>query len=464
MTEFFAGLNDYMSALGPSVVLPILITIFGVILGLPFKKAFKAGITIGIGFIGINLVIGLMGGQVSPAAEAMAERFGVGLNVIDVGWPSSAAIAFGSNIGAVIIPLALILNIVLLFTGLTRTFNIDLWNFWHSAMIGALVAVVTDSFWWGIVGAAAHMAVMLAIADLTAPIVQKYFGLPDISFPHGTSAPYGLLAIPLNKLFDKIPGFNKLDATPAGIQKRFGIFGETIFMGLILGIIIGLLGYGFSNPAEDSVKILTLGMSLAGVMYLLPKMVAVLMEGLMPISEAARDFVQKKFPGRNFYIGLDSAVAVGQPSVIATALILVPITLFMAIALAPLGNRVLPLVDLATLPFIVAIMVAIFRGNIVRSVIGGAILIGFGLFIATWIAPVFTDVAVNSGFALGEGQSTISSLVDGANPLTGLYFGAAELQAVGMIGVLILSFGSLFLVRRVMNRRDKLALEGAEVK
>lgn len=455
MADFFIGLSGYLNDLGASVVLPILITIFGLILGLPFKKAFKAGVTIGIGFIGINLVIGLMGQQVSPAAQAMAERFGVGLDVVDVGWPSSAAIAFGSTIGAAIIPLALALNMILLFTGLTRTFNIDLWNFWHSAMIGALVGVITHSFWWGLVAAACHMAVMLAIADLTAPIVQKYFGLPDISFPHGTSAPYGLLAIPLNALFDRIPGFNKPDATPQAIQKRFGIFGETLVMGLILGLLIGLLGFGFAHPAEDSKKILTLAISLAAVMFLLPRMVSVLMEGLMPISEAARDFVQKRFPGRTFYIGLDSAVAVGQPSVIATSLLLVPITLFLAVGLAPLGNRVLPLVDLATIPFIVAIMVAIFRGNIVRSTIGGAVLIGLGLFVSTWVAPVFTEVAVASGFSLGKGQHTISSLVDGSNPLTAFYFAAAKAGVPGMIVALVLSFGSLFAVRTVMNRRDR---------
>lgn len=460
--EFLNGVTGYLNALGASVVLPVLITVFGLILGLTFSKALRAGITIGIGFIGINLVIGLMGQQVSPAAQAMAERFGVGLDVVDVGWPSSAAIAFGSSIGAIIIPLAIGLNMLLLVTGLTRTFNIDLWNFWHSAMIGALVAVVSNSFWLGVVGAAAHMVVMLAIADITAPTVQKYFGLPEISFAHGTSAPYGLLAIPLNWVFDRIPGFNKLDATPDAIQKRFGFFGETLMMGLVLGLLIGLLGYGFGDPEENSKQILTLAISLAAVMFLLPRMVAVLMEGLMPISEAARDFVQKRFPGRQFYIGLDSAVAVGQPSVIATSLLLVPITLFLAIALSPVGNRVLPLVDLATLPFIVAIMVAIFRGNIIRSIVGGTILIGGGLFIATWIAPVFTQVATDSGFSLGEGQKTISSLVDGANPLTGFYFGAAELGAVGVIGATLLSLAFLVIARRVTARRDNRLADGAE--
>lgn len=131
MEQVLAAISSHITTLGPSVVLPILITLFGLGLGLSFSRAFRAGITIGIGFIGINLVIGLLGEQVAPAAQAMATNFGVKLSVVDVGWPSSAAIAFGSTIGAVIIPVGLVVNIVLLLTGLTRTLDIDLWNYWH---------------------------------------------------------------------------------------------------------------------------------------------------------------------------------------------------------------------------------------------------------------------------------------------------------------------------------------------
>ncbi len=49
---------QYVMNLGPTVILPLTITIIGIIFGQGFKKAFKSGITIGIGFVGINLVIG----------------------------------------------------------------------------------------------------------------------------------------------------------------------------------------------------------------------------------------------------------------------------------------------------------------------------------------------------------------------------------------------------------------------
>ena len=163
MQDVLAAISQYLNDLGPSVVLPILITIFGLALGLKFGKAFRAGLTIGIGFIGINLVIGLLGGQVGPAAQAMATNFGVQLSIVDVGWPSSAAIAFGSTIGAIIIPLGLVVNVVLLLTGLTRTLDIDLWNYWHSALIGALVYALTDNYWLGMLSAAIHLAVTVTM-------------------------------------------------------------------------------------------------------------------------------------------------------------------------------------------------------------------------------------------------------------------------------------------------------------
>ncbi len=412
------SVTDFITNLGASVVLPVLIFIFALILGQRPGRAFRSALLIGIGFVGIGLVITLLIEQVGPAAEGMAERLDVNLTIIDVGWPSTSAIAFGSQVGAFIIPLGLAVNIVLLAIGLTRTLDIDLWNYWHIAFIGALVAIVTDSILWGFAAATIYMVIILALADWSAPWVQEYYNFPGISFPHGTSVPYVFLAIPLNWVFDRIPRVRDWKADPEAIQRRFGILGESIILGLVLGILLGVLG-GLSIAG-----ILQLGVSLAAVMLLLPRMVAILMEGLIPVSEAAREFVQRRFPGRDLYIGLDSAIAVGAPAVIATTLLMVPITLLIAVILP--GNRVLPLGDLATLPFIVCIMVAIFRGNIFRSIVAGVIAIAGGLYIATWVAPTFTQAANNVNFEAPGNATLLSSLVDGANPLTAVFYGAAQ--------------------------------------
>ncbi|SHW87627.1 PTS system galactitol-specific EIIC component [Mycobacteroides abscessus subsp. abscessus] len=459
--ETIVGVAHYITDLGAAIALPVIITLFGWFLGLPFSKAFRSGLTIGVGFIGVGLIITLMSDQVSPAAQSMAGRFGVGLDIVDVGWPYMGAAAYATLYGAAIIPLVAGMNLLYLALGLTRTFNIDLWNYWTSAFVGALVGEVTGSFIWGLVGAAAHMTFMLALADLTAPIFQKYFELPGLSLAHGTSSPYGLFAIPLNWLFDRIPGFKKLDATPETIQRRLGIFGEPVMMGLILGLFIGTLSFaGTSTPPDDIKKILTLAVSMAAVMYLLPQMVGVLVGGLLPISEAAQAFVKKRFPSRTLYIGVDSAVAVGRPAVIASGLLLVPITLALAIALEPFGNRVLPLVDLAATPFIVALMVAVFRGNIIRTVVGATILLVPGLFMATWVAPLFTTVAASAPVGTDAGSGTVVSLTPGANPANWIYPAMASLGCWWVAAAAALSFAALVAVSLHNKRSDRISAQG----
>ncbi len=433
------GAIQYLVGLGAAVVLPVIIFLLGLVLGQKPGRAFRSGVVVGVGFVGIGLIIGLLIGQLGPAAQAMVQHFGVRLTVIDVGWPSTAAIAFGSRVGALAIPVGLAVNIVMLFIGLTRTLDIDLWNYWHIAFTGALVSVITGSYPLGLLTAAVHMVVLLVLADWTAPWVQDYYKFPGISLPHGTSAPYCLIAAPLNKLFDGIPGVRDIQADPEAIQRRFGVFGDTVILGLILGLIIGWLA---AFPLD---KVLQLAINLAAVMLLLPRMVAVLMEGLIPVSEAAGDFVRKRFPGRDFYIGLDSAIAVGAPAAVASSLILVPLTLGLAVILP--GNKVLPFGDLATIPFIVCMMVPIFRGNVFRTVVAALITIGVGLYIATWISPIFTTAAGQVGFKFPAGAATISSLVDGSSPMTWVLVMAGRAGVVGLVIVLVLALVGAWTLR-----------------
>ena len=53
---------------GPTVMLPIIITIVGLIFGLKITSAFKAGLTLGIGFAGIKLVLDFMTTQLMTAS------------------------------------------------------------------------------------------------------------------------------------------------------------------------------------------------------------------------------------------------------------------------------------------------------------------------------------------------------------------------------------------------------------
>jgi galactitol PTS system EIIC component len=432
--------------LGPSVMLPVLLFIFGLILGTKPGKAFKAGLTVGIGFIGLNLVIGLLTDSLGPAAKAMVENFGLSLRTIDVGWPAAAAISFGSALGSLAIPVGIGLNVLLLIFGLTKTLNVDIWNYWHAAFTGSLVYMLTGNFYLGLYTIAIHITVLFFLSDLIAKDISKFYGFPNITFPHGSSAPSYLLALPLNWIFDRIPGFNKLKADPETIQKKLGIFGDTTVMGVLIGLIMGILaGY-------DAKAILQLSVQTGAVMLLMPRMVSLLMEGLSPISEAASEFVRKKLPNRDLYIGMDSALSVGHPAVLSSALIIVPITLFLAVILP--GNTVLPFGDLATIPFLICLMAPVFNGNIVRTVVAGTLYMAVGLLIASWAAPLITEAALNVQFDLGDSTS-ISALVDGAVWTTFLFVGLAKLLSwTGITIIGAISIGGLVYLNKIKAKRD----------
>ncbi len=402
--DFIQGFLD----LGATVILPVAIFILGLVFGQKPGKAFRSGLTIGVAFVGIFLVVDLLVNNLGPAAQGMVERLGVELNVIDVGWPATSSIAWASVVAAFIIPVGLVVNVVMLLTKTTKIMNVDIWNFWHYTFMGAVVYSISGSIVQGLVAAVIFQIITLKIADWTAPMVRDFYDLPGVAIATGSTVSYAP-GIWLVKLLQKIPVIKDLNADPDTIQKRFGIFGESIFIGLALGAIIGALaGYGVGD-------IIDIGMAMAAVMVLMPRMVKILMEGLMPVSESAREWLNKHFGNREINIGLDAAVLLGHPSVIATALILVPITVILAVILP--GNALLPFGDLATIPFVVAFIVGAARGNIIHSVIVGTVMIALSLYMATDIAPVFTEMGANADLEMdiAEKSTRISSIDQGGN-------------------------------------------------
>jgi galactitol PTS system EIIC component len=396
----------YILDLGPSVVAPVLIALLGLLLGQGLAKSFRAGLTVGVGFIAIGLVVGLLVGVVGPQAMAFADVLGLKLDVLDVGWPMGAAVSFASPIAAALIPVVLVLNVALVAAKFTRTVDIDLWNYWHFVYAGALVQAATGSFSLGVLAACITAAVVFKLADWTQPVVEKFFGLPGVSLPHTETVNWAPLMFALDRALDRIgrrvrwflPRGDEGD--PAAWKRRLGVLGEPLLMGAILGLLIGALGavpdLRAGHFAKSAKEILSLSVSMAAVLVVLPKMVAILMEGLIPISEGARDFLQKKLPGRDVFIGLDAAVAIGHPANMAIALVCVPIALVLALVLP--GNRMLPFGDLAALPFYVLWGVAAARGHMLRGLLNAVVILCGILLIGTSLAPLTTDLAKAAHF------------------------------------------------------------------
>lgn len=442
--------------------MPIVLTILGVLFGAGFGKSLKAGLTVGVGFIGLNLVINqLMGTDLAAGVTAMVERFGLEPSVLDVGWPAASAIAMGSIVGTIIIPLGLLVNIVMLLTNTTQTADVDIWNYWHFAFTGALVAIVTDNVAFGIAAAIVNEVIVLIVGDVTAPLVEKSLGLPGVSIPHGLAGAYAPIAYAVNWIIDRVPYLNKIDINVRTMQKKFGVFGEPILLGSIIGLLIGLLaGYGLlpATAADGSTtpSVLSIAVLMGAVMVLIPKMAALLMEGLMPVSDAASAFIQKRFQNRGkIYIGLDAAVGTGHPVTLTMALILVPVSIFLAFVLP--GNKMVPLADLAVIPYMLVLVTPIVHENGFRGLLTGIVVLAIGFYIATDLSPLITSAAANVGFDMG-GAAAISSICDGANPLTWIIT-----RSAGVLGPLGLGICAVAAVALAIWNRQRILKEAAQM-
>lgn len=70
--------------LGSTVFIPIIIIILGLVVRLKPSKAIVAGLTIGIGFIGLNMVVALMQDSLGAAVQAMVDRYSLSLSIVDL--------------------------------------------------------------------------------------------------------------------------------------------------------------------------------------------------------------------------------------------------------------------------------------------------------------------------------------------------------------------------------------------
>ena len=402
---------QYILGFGPTVMLPLVLFILALFFKIKPAKALRSSLTVGIGFVGIYAIFDILTNNVGPAAQAMVEQTGINLPVVDLGWPPLSAITWGSPIAPFVIPLTMLINVIMIAIKQTRTVDVDMWNYWHFALAGTLVYYSTGSFWLGILASGMIAVIVFKLADWAAPMGEEYFGLEGISLPTVSSITFFPIGLIGNKLIDMIPGIRKIDINPLTIQKRFGIFGEPMMVGTILGLLLGIVaGY-------DLQGILTTGISIGAVMFILPRMVRILMEGLLPLSEAIKKFLNERYPDRDdLYIGLDIAVAIGNPAIISTALLLTPIAVVLAFILP--GNTVLPLGDLANLAVMASMVVLSTKGNVFRAVLIAIPIMVGDLYIASAIAPFITTMAKDVNFNFPEGSSgLVSSFLDGGNPL-----------------------------------------------
>ena len=419
----------YVIGLGAAVMMPVIFTVLGVCAGIRFSKALKSGLLVGVGFVGLGVVTALLTSNLGPALKAMTELYHLDLPFFDLGWPAAAAVAYSTAVGAFIIPVCLGVNIVMLVTGTTRTVNIDLWNYWHFAFLGAMVYFTTGSLGWAFYAAIVLYVITLCMADFTAKGFQSFYkDAEGLSIPQPFCQSFTPFAVAIGWLLDRIPGFARLNIDAEGMKRKFGLFGEPLFLGVIIGCAIGALRCDSWKAVVDSIPaILKLGVTVGAVMELIPRITALFIEGLKPIVQVVQERLTGRFGGGKtasgqqqgvgFSIGMSPALVIGHPTTLVVSILLIPVVLFLSVVLP--GNKFLPLASLAGVFYLFPCVLPITRGNVLKTFVVGLVALLVGLYFVTDLTPAFTKaiaaancdgIAVPAGFEGGAALDFASAL------------------------------------------------------
>ena len=354
---------NYILDLGPAVFLPLIMIIVGLIVRMKFSTAFSSALTLGVAFLGMSVVIDFMFDAIGPASEAFVNNTGLQLNILDLGWPPNAAIAWAWPYAFFMFPIQIVINLLMLGFNKTNCLHLDLWNVWNKIFTAVIVSGITNSLAMGFIVASIEVVLELKNADLTQKQIQRMTGIPGIALPHSMALTAVVLA-PINRLLDFIPGLKNVEIDAESLKEKLGIFGENHVMGFIIGIFIALFA------KYDLKSTLTLAVQAATALTLFPMVATLFMKALAPISDAAGEFMKKRFPGKEIYIGLDWPFLAGQPEVWVTCILLVPVILLMAVILP--GNGVLPFGGILNICFAATALI-VCNKNLVRMLILGVI-------------------------------------------------------------------------------------------
>jgi len=401
--QIISNAVNWFIGLGSIVIVTIVLFVVAVVLGTPWRKALVGALLVGIGLQGLFLIVNMIVENLEPAMKALAGRFGWSSTIVDVGW-GTASLAFGwPGLAAVYIGIVLV-NIVMVLLRGTKTLWTDIWGMWHGQVLGACIWAITDSVLCGVIAAIVYLALGTIFADWTKKGYQQFLKIPGVSFPAGPTVHFALMGIPVLWVLDRVPFIKDIRADVDDIRDTLGVLGEPAVMGAAIGVILGIVaGYPVA-------KILQFAAAVAALMVLLPRMVSILAEGLVPMTTEIVDFLRKRFTGDQassyaygeepVSVSVDVAVQVGPPSVIAASIIGMPLMVLLGAVLP--GNRLLAITSLASVPYYLGAIMPWAKGNVVKAVIALLVVAIPVFYTSTYLAPVYTAAFAKLGLYAKE--------------------------------------------------------------
>lgn len=455
MASFFQGLSNVFSTFGAAVFVPVILFVIAKCMGVSGKKAFQTALLCAVGLTGFNLVINSYSGIIAPVVNQMVENAGVNLPVLDTGWQSTSVIAYSTQVGLVFIGVAIVLQLLLFFLKWTNVFMAsDLWNNYSFMVWGSMLYALTGNMLLAMALMVMQLLYILLFSEACAKRWSTYYDYENccMTAPHHLeSLPFAVL---MNWLLGKI-GFNKIKLNAQNLQKKLGILGEPMFIGLIVGALIGVIGNFNSLFGAGALTawgtVSSAAVSTAAIMAVFPKVAGIFASAFTTLTDAYKSKAAKSGEGREWYLSVNDACGYGEPNTLVSGIILIPIMLGLAFILP--GNTILPMADLCALPYMVEVFVCISNGNIAKSVLSGAIWFSLGMIVASQLAPTFTQVAVDAGFQLSQAGVYVISFGIMCHPLiAGLFYAFWSQNPVIIGAVVVLYFVLYFLFRKNRGR------------
>lgn len=457
-------LQNIMTSFGGAVIVPIMLFFVALALKVKPKDAFQSALNAGIGLTGFNLIINSFVPIMTPVIDAMVTQTGINLPILDTGWQATSVIAYSTQVGVLFLVVGLALQIGLFLLKWTDVFMpSDMWNNYSFMVWGSMTYLITKNMTLAMGLMIVQNLYILLFAEVISKRWQNHYNLPGttLTAPHHTGSVW--YAIAMDWVLTKL-GADKVNWEPSVIKKRLGFLGDPVVLGLILGLFIGIVG-NLQNlgTLEGWGSVFTVGLATSAVMAVFPRVASIFASAFTSLTEASRNTARKsgKGGGREWMLSVNDAVGYGEPATLITGLILIPIMVVMALILP--GNKALPLVDLIALPYMVEIIICVSKGNVFKGIISGTIWFSIGLYLITFTAPYFTEVAMQVGVAIPEGAMMITSFGILYNPTMGLIFLAFLSGNYFIIGGVILLYVVMYVGFKKNRTRVWDYLEGTKI-
>jgi galactitol PTS system EIIC component len=413
--ELFDGSRN----LFPIVALPVVVLLLGLVLRIRPGKALSSAANIAIALLGISALLQVFLPGLWKAAQDIHLRTGLAATSVDLGWTVAAAVVWTWPFALAMIPLQVAINVLLVARGWTRCISVDLWNVWHKAFIGALVAGIFDDTRTGVaigfVMAAIWTVLELITGDRTREQVYLLTGIPGIAVPHALFLDAVWMA-PVLHVLERCEVFRRWDADASAMARKLGVLSEKYLCGLVFGLAFaGLAGYRLSGS-------LTLAVQCAAAVTLFPLVAGLLSRALTPFTEWVQSYLQRRFRGRALFVGLDWPVLSGVDAANWTRIALQVPALVVSLFLP--GNTVLPLAG-ATVGSAVTAAAVLTQGNLPMTLVLSLLALPIHLWAASYFAPHLTRLAQQGGMLPAVAGQVTWLGIDGAG-MRLLFFGIVE--------------------------------------